>query len=42
MPGFIAKETGFEFFSEAHKHMLENPEHCMDFQIVDNTEQAGE
>jgi len=34
MPGFQFKQTRFETFSEAHQHMIENPDHYMGFVIL--------
>lgn len=34
IPGFELKQTKFETFSEAHTHMIENPDHYMDFIVI--------
>jgi len=35
MPGFELLETNFTSFSEAHRHMMQHPDHYMDFNIIE-------
>lgn len=40
--GYELKATRFESFSEAHKHMMDNPDHYVDINVLINDNDDGE